>query len=405
MAKKFLSKSTRSLWELKISRKNAFFIRKKKELMGKSYFFNIGIILSSLLFFSSCADKSIVDFKDKASYIDYLKGESESDLKLALAKDTLYLKTRIDSVKDIVFYEDFSMSPTTNDETEKPILKPVKKFGLTNADSIKQAFLLYNKTLRYTQKYALPNSKFSFYTPEASDFLLDRNVTHKITTLYLGKNKAMLTALRSSKPDSLIVKTSYRYPTKFETLTINKATKKVAYKDFEIVVDKIDKGVVNLSLPGKLAPEILGCQALNKEGILMDSYGYYSYPNRGLSNKTLSDLNLLKSALIDAIESNTQEKALAMLNKIPENVFKLMAEVNSFNADIMNVDENADDSELMVEMDNINEKYIGILGVKKQQIKMYFDDEVENLYLFIASESHTLTANIIAKSEEDETSN
>ncbi|TDG35603.1 WG repeat-containing protein [Pedobacter changchengzhani] len=361
-------------------------------------------ILILLLFtvtLTSCAQKSISDFKDKNAYIDYLKGKSLGDLKTALTKDTLYLQTRIDSVKDIVFYEDFSLSPTDNDETNNHKLEQAKKFTLTNVDSIKQSFLRYNETLLYTQKYALPNSEFRFSTAEDSDFLLDRNLSQTITNAYLGRDKLIANAIKLSTPDSIAVQTSYHYPTKFETLTINRNIKKTNYKDFEIEVDTIYKSVVHLSLPGALAPKILGCQAVNKEGILMDSHGYYSYPNRGLSNETLFDLNLLKSTLSDAIKAPDKEKALTALDKIPENVFELLATVNDFNADIMKVDENAEDSEVMGKMDSINEKYVGILGVKKQQIKMYFDDDVEKLYVFIATKIDTLNASVITKAKDD----
>ena len=368
--------------------------------MSNYYFLNIGIIISSVLFLSACADKSIVDFKDKAAYIDYIKDKSENDLKLILAKDVDYLKTRIDSLENIIFYEDFSLSPNDN-EGEDELLQPAKKFMLTNVDSIKNSFLIYNKTLSYIQKYALPKSDFRFSTAERSDFLWDRNLNHTITNAYLDRNKVSPSALKLGTPDSLAVQTTYTYPAKFETLTINRNTKTAKYQDSEIQIDRNDNRVVHLSLPGALASKVLGCQAVNKAGILMDSHGYYSYPNKGLSSEVLYDLNLIKSTLNDAIKAIDKDKSLAIVNKIPDNVFELLATVNEFNADIMRIDENAEHFEVMDQMDKINEKYVGILGVKKQQIKMYFDDEVEKLYVFIATKNDTLRADAIAKAEED----
>lgn len=369
--------------------------------MYKSYFLNIGIILSSLLFLSSCADKSIVDFKDNSSYIDYLKGKSEGDLKIALAKDAAYLTKRIDSVKDIVFYEDFSLSPTDEEENDKPNLVSAKAFSLLAADNIKEAFESYNHTLKYTQKYAIPKSEFNFSSEEDSDFLLDSNLSSTIKNAYFGKNKLGIKDIKLNTPDSLSVQTSYTYPTKFETVTVDRNAKKVRFRDFEIEIDTIYKSIVHLSLPGNLAPKILRCQAVDKRKVLMDSHGYYSYPNKALSTETLTALNLFRTILANAAKTIGKENIVIALEKIPKDSFELLAKVNSFNEDIIKVDENGEDGEVMGQMNRINEKYKTILGVKKQQIKMYFDNDVEKLQIYIETESNKITANSTAKAKDD----
>ncbi len=269
----------------------------------------------------ACSGKN-TQVAGKADYIASLNKLSHAELQQKLKGDIAFIDRLMDSAKGISLYLNFSISGGSSGGGDAKAVDTAAAFRLPLAAAIRKEFATLKNGVLAGQKYMLPQSGFEFSPNRRLEAIESDDVHYTIAKVFTAGRELPLTQLKLQRVDSLQLRAAYQYPTSFDTLIITKSDKdSVPYGTFSIHMDEWKGAEATFSLPMALSNKIIGYQAINNEGVLMNTTGYSSMPVTGISAEVLNEMQTFRSQLAKAMAAGSKEAALAEVQKIPEHAF------------------------------------------------------------------------------------
>ena len=359
---------------------------------------SVGSLL--ILFITSCSTSSLEDIKTKDDYIKRVYGLSETEIQKTLKTDLDSLTSLKEEIDGFNIYIGFGMS-MENGSGKKEEVKSDSVFKInTDFSGIRNGVAEYSKSLVFSQKPELPYSSFDIYPEGESSTVSKDEIEVKLKKLYVKGQAYPEDKIGMKKVDSITVDFTYEYPKSFKTFKFNPADKKgISYNNKEISIYSNEGAEVEFDAPISLYNDILAYQALNGEGILMNSTSHSAMPLTTISPAIKKDLVSGLQMIQAASKLTGKEAILKELNKIPTALFPRIAQYRAFNEKLkaLDNDEKLKGFDAIKKMKEIMAGDKELFGLETQRISLKFPDKVAELVLYIADEKEKITGSAVAQ--------
>jgi hypothetical protein len=361
---------------------------------------NVLALLLLPFFIGACSAKNKQTATGKQEYLASVKKMSYDELKQRLKRDIAFLDQLIDSAKGVSLYLNFSISGSSGDKTVKSP-DTAAHFQLPVASAIGEEFAILKNSVLAEQYFALPQSGFRFSVNHNLEVIDGDDVQYTIDKVFTGGRELPLTQLKLQRVDSMQIQASYSYATAYDTVVIRRSDKdSVRYGNVSIRINEQKDNEVTLSLPVALNNKVIGYQAVNSNDVLMSPSGHSSMPVIGVSYKVMGELDDFKASLAKAMVQSSKEAAWAELEKIPDHFFENRNRVEQLLKEMNKIDQLAESDlsfrETMQIIKKFQATYKNILGPREQTLELKFPGDMDQLYLFIATQYDSLRQNVIA---------
>lgn len=357
----------------------------------------------------SCGKSGI--FKNSDSKEDYLRKYDNLDLedqKKAASQDLSDLDSLMGLAKGFSLYYSFSFSAgSMKPDSVKIEMEAVESFQISsNEDSAKAALAKITEFPELSQSLETPESKIDSDIPTE-----DKNgatVNSKITKIFSKGKETTIKKIGLQKADSAYVQVAYEYPSSMQRYKIPSSKKDQFTIEKSIIeIEKNEDSQFEFQFPQAMYQRLLGYQALDEDGILMNPNANSAFPVTSVRKSIALELEKTKTILEKAKLSKTQKDFLALLKNIPTEVFphknrlidldKAMDKMGKAEKNKKNNKDDGDDLEKIVEpVKKMMEDFQDILAPENQQVEMSFPNKVSTLYFYIGQQYKTLSAKVTA---------
>ncbi|MCD0489910.1 WG repeat-containing protein [Pedobacter sp. MC2016-14] len=358
---------------------------------------SLGSVL--LLFIASCSTPSLEDVKTKDEYIKRISALSENELQKTLKTDLDSLNSLKEEIDGFNIYIGFGMS-MGNGSGKKDELKSDSVFKInTDFNGIRKGVAEYTQNLIFTQKPELPYSSFEVYPNGESANVSKDDLSISLKKLYVKGQAYPEDKIGMKRVDSMTVDFSYEYPKSVKTFKFNPKDKKaIRYQNKAISIYSAEGEELEFDVPLSLYSDILAYQALNADGVLMNSNSSSAIPlttiNPGIKKDFAEALVVLKAAS----KMTDKDAIVKELGKIPAELFPKIAQYRSFNAKLAALDKNEHlkGFEAIKQMKEIIAGDKELFGLEMQRISLKFPDQVRELVLYLAEDREKITGSAVA---------
>ena len=361
------------------------------------YYKFLAVIVIPFLFIS-CNDSKLLKTPDKKEYIEYVSGLSDDSRKKQLVTDAEFLTSLLDSeVTNLRIY--FSFSFGSGGSGFESAIDTAQCFTLPHPDTLQVEFSRLNE-FTAIQHYAIPQSSFEIHPNQNFKNLNTSYFEYEMKQTFKGNKPVSLEELGLQKADSLLVTASYAFHTAFETVEIDRSTKdSLKYKDYVIDIEEMDDTSISIEVPFGL--NVLGYQALSRDGVLMDTKGHSSYPLMGLNPLFEEQLREMANILTAASQLSDKDACIAELEKISIENFSCIQFIIDFREDYKKLKDSKFD-DILNQIQKYKQKYADVFGPRLQSIEMNFPQPYSKILLYVSTETKSLSRDIVAVCEEEE---
>lgn len=358
----------------------------------------------------SCGKSGIFKGSDsKENYLGKYENLSIEDQKKAATQDLSDLDSLLSLANGLSLYYSFSFSAgSMKPDSVKIETEAAEPFQINaNEDSAKISFDEIIEFPAFSQAIKTPESEIETDFP--TEDKMGANINSKITKIFSQGKETTTKKMGLQKADSAYVQVVYQYPSSMQRYEIPSSKKdKFTIEKSIIEIEKSEENQFEFEFPQAMYQRLLGFQALDEDGILMDPNANSAFPVTTVRKTIASELDKTKKILEKAKQSKTEKDFLALLQNIPKDVFPHKNRLIDLDEAMEKMkkaekrkkknkkNEFEDFSKMVEPIKKMMEDFQDILAPEYQQVEMSFPNKVSTIYFYIAQQYKTLSANVTA---------
>lgn len=374
----------------------------------------IGLLFFISLALISCGKSGA--FKSSESKEEYLGKYEKLSLenkKKSISQDLSDLDSLLGLANGFTLYYSISFSAgSVKSDSVKVDIDAADPFQINNnEDSAKVSLAKIIELPTLYQTLQVPEAEIETDIP--SEDANGAVIASKITKIFSKGKETTLKKIGLQKADSAYVQVSYKYPSSMQRYEILSSKKDhFTIEKSKIEIEKAEGNQFEFEFPQAMYQRLLGYQALDEDGILMNPNANSAFPVTSVRKSIAAELEKTKAILEKVKVSKTDDDFLAQLKNIPKEVFphknrlidldkaiEKMKRAEKRNKKGKNDDD--DFSKIVEPIKKVMEEFQDILAAEYQQVEMSFPNKVSKIYFYIAQEYNTLSNNVVAVNDDE----
>ena len=345
----------------------------------------------------SCSQKKYLNYMDsKKEYISHLQSLSDTEFKKQAQADAQFLSTVIDSMSGFSFY--YAIGFGFGNENNSDQVDAAQAFFLPSKDNITKDFNNPNRQLYFEQTFALPSSIYGIsagYKTEGFHLITADELKYDIQKVFVNEQEIAPNQLKLRQADSLLVKATYKYPLRFDSLAIPANENEITYGNYTLNIKESQNNRMVFTVPLELSNRVLDYKGVTANGTLIKSNSFSKFPITEIDAELLNTLKNLRQSLASGDKSNI----LNTLKDLPDETIQHIHQLESLYQEYLEHEQMSfeDDFEEIERIRNLAEKYVAVLGVNDMQYEISFPNTIKHIQFYVAQDYDSISRNFTVR--------